>query len=67
MSARDQSAGRPTLRLQGSAEVVAAQRYIQLRDKIVAGRIEVTEQEQRYLQRVDERLAKGVTAWALSV
>lgn len=67
MSARDQSDGRPTLRLQGSAEVVAAQRYIELRDKIVAGRLEVTEQEQRYLQRVDERLAKGVTAWALSV
>ncbi|WP_159736675.1 hypothetical protein, partial [Arthrobacter sp. 9V] len=67
MSARDQTAGRPTLRLQGSAEVVAAQRYIELRDKIVAGRLEVTEQEQRYLQRVDERLAKGVTAWALSV
>jgi len=67
MSARDQSAGRLRLRLQGSAEVVAAQRYIELRDKIVAGRLEVTEQEQRYLERVDERLAKGVTAWALSV
>lgn len=67
MSARDQSAGRPLLRIRGSAEVVAAQRYIELRDKIVAGRLDVTEQEQRYLQRVDERLAKGVTAWALSV
>jgi hypothetical protein len=66
MTTRDQSTGRPRLRFKGTAEIVAAQRYIELRDKIVAGRLEVSEQEQRYLQRVDERLAKGVTAWALS-
>lgn len=63
ISARDRSAGRPPFPARGRAELVAAQRYIELRDKVVAGRLEVNEQEQRYLRRVDERLAQGVTAW----
>ncbi|WP_420363793.1 hypothetical protein AABM26_05615 [Curtobacterium aetherium] len=63
ISARDRSAGRPALRLTGNAEVAAAQQYIELRDKIVAGRLEVTEDEERFLRRVDERLADGVSAW----
>ncbi|WP_420367134.1 hypothetical protein [Curtobacterium sp. L1-20] len=64
ISARDRSEGRPPVRLARNAEVATAQRYIELRDQVVAGRLELSEREQRFLQRVEERLAQGVPAWA---
>jgi hypothetical protein len=64
ISARDRSDGPPALRVPGGPEVAAAQRYIEVRDKIVAGRLEATENEEHFLRRVDARLASGVSAWA---